>query len=125
MKSQYRKKVQKKKLYSEFVKVLNGLLGLSARESEVLSLLMSIDANWRPVIGSDKEKKNVLSTDNRKALMEETLISKNNLTKYLNVLKNKGLILGDSVLGYYINPMFMPKEISGIVEIVFTLDIER
>lgn len=123
MKSEYRKKVSRKKLYREFVRVLNGLLQLSDREAEVLSLLMGIDATWQPILG--KGTKNILSPDNRKALMRETLISKNNLTKYLQTLKDKGLLIGDSSQGFYINPMFMPKETANIIEIVFTLDIEN
>lgn len=123
MKSHYLKKIPRKHLHKEFIKVLNGLLQLSPREAEVLALLMGLDENWRPVLGN--EVKNILSTDNRRALMRETLISKNNLIKYINVLKEKGLLLGDSQEGYSINPMFLPKETSGIVEIVFTLDIEN
>lgn len=123
MKSQYRKKISKKHLYKEFVRVLNGLLQLSDREAEVLSLLMGIDANWRPVL--ETEKKNILSTDNRRALMEETRINKNNLTKYLNTLKEKGLLVGDADTGYSINSIFMPKQTGGIVEIVFILDFEN
>jgi len=123
MKSQYRKKISKQNLYREFVRVLNGLLQLSEREAEVLSLLMGIDANWKPVL--ETEQKNILSTDNRKALMQETRINKNNLTKYLSTLKEKGVLVGNSVEGYYINPIFMPKETSGIVEIVFIVDLEN
>jgi hypothetical protein len=123
MKSQYRKKISKKHLYKEFVRVLNGLLQLSDREAEVLALLMGIDANWRPVL--ETEKKNILSTDNRRALMEETRINKNNLTKYLNTLKEKGLLVGDSETGYSINSIFMPKQTGGIVEIIFILDFEN
>jgi len=84
---------------------------------------MGIDANWKPVL--ETEQKNILSTDNRKALMQETRINKNNLTKYLSTLKEKGVLVGNSVEGYYINPIFMPKETSGIVEIVFILDLEN
>jgi len=123
MKSQYRKKISKKNLYKEFVRVLNGLLQLSDREAEVLQLLMDIDAHWHPVLETDL--KNILSTDNRRALMKETRINKNNLTKYLNILKDKGILVGDKETGYYINPIFMPKETSGIVEIVFILDLEN
>ncbi len=123
MKSQYRKKISKKHLYREFVRVLNGLLQLSDREAEVLSLLMGIDANWYPVL--ETEIKNILSTDSRRALMKETRINKNNLTKYLNTLKEKGLLAGNSGEGYFINPIFMPKETGGIVEVVFVLDLEN
>lgn len=123
MKTQYRKKVNRKHLYKEFVRVLNGLLQLSERETEVLSLLMGIDANWYPVL--ENEKKNILSTDSRRALMKETRINKNNLTKYIGTLKDKGLLVGDQETGYYINPIFMPKETGGIVEIIFILDLEN
>jgi hypothetical protein len=123
MKTQYRKKVSKKHLFREFVKVINGLLQLSTRESEILALLMSIDYNWKPV--TETEVKNILSTDNRRALMQETRVNKNNLTKYINILRNKGLLIGGKEEGYYINPMFMPKDTSGIIEVVFVLDVEK
>lgn len=110
-------------MYKEFLRVLNGLLELSEREKEVLGILMSIDANWKPV--TENEIKNVLSTDNRRALMQETRVNKTNLTKYTSLFKRKGILVGDKTTGYYINPMFMPKETSGIVEIVFVLDLEN
>ena len=123
MKTQYRKKISRKHLFREFVKVLNGLLQLSDREAEVLSILMSIDANWRPVV--ETETKNILSTDNRRALMKETRVNKNNLTKYLSILREKGLLSGNNNEGYCITPMFMPKETAGIIEVIFVLDLEN
>lgn len=124
MKTQYRKKISKKKLYKEFVRVLNGLLQLSDREAEVLSLLMGIDAEWRPVLSVSGEK-DILSTDSRKALMKETRINKNNLSRYIRTLKEKGLIAGNKETGYTVNPMFMPKSTAGIVEIIFILDFNE
>lgn len=122
MKAQYRKKVSRKSLHREFIRVLNGLLQLTERESEILAILMDIDANWKPVV--EAEIKDILSTDSRKAIMRETVINKNNLTKYTTMFKKKGIIAGNDKEGHYINPMFMPKATSGIVEVVFVLDLE-
>lgn len=123
MKAQYRKKVSRKHLHKEFIKIINGLMQLTERESEVLAILMDIDTSWKPV--TPTETKNILSTDNRRALMKETRINKNNLTKYVTMFKKKGIIAGDESTGYYINTMFMPKDTAGIIEVVFILEMDK
>ena len=81
----FQKKVKKDKLYDEYVKILNGELQLSFREAEVFSLLLRINDEWADVIASTN---NILSTDIRKKIMEGTRITKTNLVKYINVLKD-------------------------------------
>lgn len=120
--NRYWKKIKPKHKYREFIKVINGNLHLSDREAEVLSLLMKIDDEWSPVF---TENKNILSTDYRRAIMKETRINKNNLTKYLNTLKEKGLIYANSLEGFEVTPMFMPNDTGDIIEIVFTLDFGK
>ena len=120
MMNQYKKKVTQKSRYIEFIKVMNGLLQLSDREAEVLSLLMKIDTEWSPVLN---ESKNILSTDFRKAIMEETLINKNNLSKYIKLLKDKGLLYLNDMEGYEVTPIFMPKQTGDYIELLFILDL--
>lgn len=119
MKNHFQKKIKAKNKHREFIKIMNGLLQLSDREAEVLSLLMKIDDEWSPVLS---EEKNVLSTDARRAIMKETRINKNNLTKYLNTLKEKGLVFQNEMGGYEVTPLFMPREAGDIIEVIFTLD---
>ena len=121
--NKYRKQIKPKNKYREFLKVLNGNLHLTDRELEIFSLLMRIDREWLPVL--DGEVKHIVSTDNRKAIMKETRVNKNNLTKYIGMLKEKGLLLSNSEGGVEVSPMFMPKETGEIIEIVFTLDMGK
>jgi len=121
--NKYRKQIKPKNKYREFLKVLNGNLHLTDRELEILSLLMKIDEEWVPVL--DGEIKNVISTDTRKAIMRETRVNKNNLTRYVGMLKEKGLLITTEDNGIVVSPMFMPKETGKIIEIVFTLDMGK
>lgn len=116
----YRKTVNKTEVYKEYINILNGLLKLSGKEMEVLSLLLEIEATKQPILGS---KQDLLCTDNRKALMKKTNINKNNLSKYLAVLKDRSIILKDDN-GNYINPLFIPDVVGNTSETVFVLDIE-
>ena len=121
MKNQYRKKIQKKNLYKEFLTVLNGLLRLSDREVELLSLLMQLDDEWKPLLDNNKD---ILTTDRRRFIIEKTGITKTNLSKYLKQLKDKGILIENSLGGTEINSVFMPKLTSGVVDITFTLETE-
>jgi hypothetical protein len=101
----FKKTIKSNHIYREYVNVLNGLLQLSGKECELLSLLLEIEFTKPTILG---KKSDLLSTDNRKALMEQTGVNKNNLSKYINILKHKRVILSDDN-GHYINGMFMPK----------------
>lgn len=103
--NQYEKKIKKNKLYKEFADLLNGKLQLSHRELELLTFLIKINSEWQPRI--EGEEKNLLSTDNRRLVMKETMINKSNLSKYINVLKDKGIVTHDGKQ-FYLNPMLVP-----------------
>lgn len=115
--NQYLKKVKDKNKYREFIKVLNGLLQLSDREVEVLSLLVKLDAEW-PI----DFHKNVLSTDSRKYVMSTTKVNKNNLTKYVTKFKSKGILDSTGYNTWGINNMFVPNTEDNKMEIKFILD---
>ena len=115
-----RRKVKQSSFYREYVRVLNGILELSPREIEIFSLLLRIDYEWRPILPGDI--KNILSSDNRKRVMRETLVNKNNLTKYINTLKEKGLVINTEEGGWQVAPQLLPNMVSGVVRILFILD---
>ena len=117
----YRKKVKQKHLYMEHLNILNGMLGLTTKELEVMSLLLKIAIEQKSAFGT---KVDILSTDNRKAIMHETRINKNNLSKYVALLKEKGVVMHDKD-GYYINKMFLPESTEGTLETLFILEIEQ
>ena len=117
----FKKTIKNKDIYKEYVNILNGLLQLSGKEMEVLSLLLEIEMTRPPILG---KKQDILSTDNRRALMDATGINKNNLSMYIKVLKDKGIIREDNN-GHYINTMFIPDIKDNVSETVFILNLEK
>ena len=88
-----------------------------------MTLLIKLDVEWQPVF--EGEVKNVNSTISRKTVMKETRINKNNLTKYIKFLKDKGLLIDNGEDGLVVNPMFLPKETDNKIEVLFTLDFSE
>ena len=118
----FRKILPKKKLYSEYVKIMNGIFGLSKREAEIYSFMVMLDSEWRPL--SDTDYKDILSTSNRRLIIRECNIQKTNLTRFVNILKHKGLLYINKQGGYEIpQPIALDIE-NDIVEIVFTLETD-
>lgn len=118
-----KKLIKKKNLYKEYLKIMNGILQLSYRESEILSLLMMIDMEWQPLVPA--EYKNVLSTDNRRKVMAETRINKNNLSKYAAMFKDKGLVVKNEKGGWEISKKLLPVVKNNVIDITFLLEIEN
>jgi hypothetical protein len=100
----FRKKIRSKNSYKEYVRILNGILGLSNREMELFYLLLEINDTNKPVLGSYQ---NILSTDIRRAIMKETRVNKSNLVKYINALVDKRILI-KSDDGYILNEFFKP-----------------
>lgn len=117
----YRKKIKKKNLYRHFLALTNSLLQLTDRELDVLALLLQIQEEQPKFLNKSKD---ILSTDNRRLIMSETRVNKNNLSKYVKNMKDKGIILKDEN-GHYINGMFIPDLKNGLAEILFVLELER
>ena len=118
----FQKVVKKRNLYRQIAKVLNGLNDLSPREMEIFGILLKINDNWRPLLQTDT--KNILTRETRKAIMKETMVNKNNLSKYLSMLKDKGLIVRNVHDGWEIPEMFVPNTEDDMVKINFTIGIE-
>lgn len=119
--NQYLKSVKSKNKYREFLKVLNGVLQLSDREVDVLSILLQLDVEW----GNNFNLKNILSTDSRKAVMSSTKINKNNLTKYIVKFKSLGILRNTTDKTWIVNEMFVPQIENNKVTISFILDINE
>ena len=117
----FRKKLKQKKLFTEYVRIMNGVFGLSKRESEVYSFVLKLDSEWHPV--SDRDFKNVFSTSNRRLIVRECGINKTNLSRFISVLKNKGLITVNPDGGYEIPSSIAIDLNDKIIEIVFTLEV--
>jgi len=109
-----RKKVSNDSLYTEYVNILNGVLQLSNREAEVLSFILAIDGSG---------EKSINSKNARNAITQYLSISEPNLSKYLNTLKSKGLIVRDPESKWVVNKYIRPDIVGGILEITITLDL--
>ncbi len=117
----FRKKIPLKKLYSEYVKMMNGYFGLSKREAEVYSFIVKLDSEWKPI--SDKDIKDVLSTTNRKLIIRECNINKTNLSRLVAKLIDQGLIVYTADHCYELPSAIALDISSGIVETTFTFEI--
>ena len=115
-----RKKIANKDLYAEYVKILNGVLQLSNRVSEVFAFVLAAD-HWFP--------NNINHKEVRKAITQKLNIPESNLSKYLRVLKDKKLIIKSSnnkwIVNDNIRPMIVENEESKekIVEVSITLNV--
>ena len=109
-----RKKVSNTSLYTEYVNILNGVLQLSKREAEVLSFILAIDGSG---------ERSINSKNARTAITGYLSVSEPNLSKYLNTLKTKGLIVRDLDNKWVINKYIRPDIVGGILEVTITLDL--
>jgi hypothetical protein len=94
------KKVDKDKFYLDFVNILNGVLQLSNREVEVLSYLFKADSVGFEDNVNDKKVRNIIKSD--------LGISEANLSRYLNTIKGKGLIVKSDKNKWVINDNIRP-----------------
>jgi hypothetical protein len=108
-------------IYKKYVEVLNSLFGLAEREMDVFASLLKIDMEW----GSD-EPKDIIDTRSRKQLMKETLINKNNLSKYVGKLKSlKIIIYNNDKDGWIINKNLVPTLQDNKFNVNFVLQIRE
>jgi len=117
----FRKKVSQKKLFSEYVKIMNGIFGLSKREAEIYSFILKIDSEWRPI--SSNDFKNILSTTNRRLIIRECNINKTNLSRLIIDLRNSGLVELNVDGGYEIPSSIALSPDNKLIEVVFTLEV--
>jgi len=118
--NKYVKRIKEKNKYIEFLKILNGNIHLSDRELFTLALLIQIDKEWRPLFAGDY--KNVNSTDNRRSIMKEGMLSRHTLSNFVRKYRDRGILIKNEDGGLELDKMFIPKEVGKIIEIVFTLD---
>ncbi len=117
------KTVEKDSLCREFIEILNGILQLTEREKDLLLLLIELDINSPKIPGYNK---NVVSTENRKYLRDKTGVTNDNLSRYLQKLKDKGLVVkGKADDEWYVNPAVIPEIIGDRVQITIVLKINK
>ena len=117
-----KKKVSKANLFAEYAKILNGVLELSPRELEVFSFLLFKDSETDTGLFNYKDR-NINIKPIRKELIHNLKITEANLSRYLRVLKDKGLIVRGQT-GWVINDLIRPVVKDKVFELKFILEVE-
>jgi len=96
------KQVKRNNLYSEYVGVLNGVLGLTNRQAQVLSILLDLTLTT-PVIDG---KKNILTKEYRRLIIDKIGIGYCNLSTVLRKFKDDGILINND--GWSIAEQYIP-----------------
>lgn len=115
------KTVTKDTLIYEFLKSINGILGITERELELLAKLVEFDVTYDPSSG---ESKNVCSSKNRKIIKQNLGITPDNLSRYLTKFKNKGILIkGKADDELFVNKILIPEIIKDRVQLTIIFKI--
>ena len=117
------KTVDRKDLYKEFLNSLNGILQLTNREQDLVIVLLELQINSTKLPGY---KGNLISAENRKYIRSVTGITNDNLSRYLNKFKSKGIIIkGKADDDWMMNPAVIPEIIGDRVQITLVLNLNK
>lgn len=116
------KKVNKSQLVKEFVSSLNGILGLTNRELELLQFLINDELNSSNTSLIDID---VTSTENRKIINNVLGITADNLSRYIKKFRQKGILIRDKINNSdKVNPVLIPEVIKDRVQLTIILRID-
>ena len=116
------KTVTNNTLIFEFLRSLNGILNITNREMELLAKLVEMDMKYDPSL---LENKNVVSTKNRKIIMNDLKLTADNLSRYIKRFKEKGILVrGKADDEIFVNKALIPEIIKDRVQLtlIFKLD---
>lgn len=116
--NKYQKTIKRKNKYREFIKVLNGILKLSARQVDILVAVMEIDSTMSD---EEFEEKGLINRRTRKKIMLDENIVKTNLSRFMASFKELGIIVETNEGKLYLNPLFKPKEEPDRITVEFIL----
>lgn len=117
----FSKLVNKDTIYREFLNSLNGLLKLTEKELQVLSIILTVS----PEVRTYDEYTNVVSTNIRRKIMKETGINKANLSTFIKSFIKKKLLIKDSITNaIWINRAIIPIIQDGKATISIVLKID-
>lgn len=88
------KTIPQDKLSYEFLHSLNGIIGLTVRELEILSRFLDLHMS---AIKNKTTKKAVDCTEHRRKIINEFRVSKENLSRYIKTYKEKQLFVKDRI----------------------------
>lgn len=104
------KTVNEDRVPYEFLHSLNGIIGLTERQMQIFAALIKLR------LEDLKNKKGELRldrTENRNELVNKEGISRPNLSKYIDVYLNKGLLVKNANGWLFISKALMPEIIGG------------
>ena len=120
--NQFVKTITSDKLCFEFLRSLNGLIGLTDRELSILSVIMNLN------IEESRKTKQVSVSDNadiRKFLMSTERVTKDNLSRYMKGFKEKGLMtFNHRIDRWTLNKALVPNISNKSVQVSMILKIK-
>jgi hypothetical protein len=124
----FKKKIRRNRLYKEYVTLFNGFHKLSERELDVFAVFVKLDYNQRTEYHSFEGKDyDLVSKENRRLIISETLINKANLSRYIKSLKKTNALVSDNGINWRVNdnimrPLFFDSK---TVSLIFTFEIDE
>lgn len=116
------KSVPDNELITEFLHALNGILKLTDRELELMATFIKMDIEYEKI---PDIAKNVANTKNRKWIIENLGITKDNLSRYIKSFKEKGILkAGPAEDELTVNKALIPIVIGDRVQITVILKIK-
>lgn len=116
------KTVSNEELIPEFLQALNGILRLTDRELELMATLIKMDMEY---VKEPNTNKNVANRYNRKYIIENLGITKDNLSRYIKSFKEKSiLIAGPAEDELSVNKALIPVVIGDRLQLTIILRIK-
>ena len=117
------KQIEKKELYSEFLKALNGITDLPKRELQLLTMLVQLQAE--PQLSDNDPENGVISGNNRKYIEKELGITQDNQSRYFKKFKEIGyLVKGKFDRQWEVNQVLVPQIIKDRIQLTIILRIK-
>ena len=117
------KTVTEDRVCYEFMHSLNGIIGLTERELQVFSVLLSMRLKD---IKTKNPRLSIDRAENRKRIINEYRIGKENLSRYIKKYRKKGLIYTTKYGNNVIMDALLPQVVGGkTVQVTMILKINQ
>ena len=117
------KTIPTNKVYTEYLRSINGILELTDREIQLLGYMMEIQVKIS--LKTNDIIKSITATPIRKQIFKELGISKSNYINYLKTYKSKGLLIKVNEDSYFVNDKIFPIIIGDRVQITIVLKLDE
>jgi hypothetical protein len=116
------KSVDRDQLIPEFLHTMNGILGLTGRELQLMEALIKFDMDYQEQPNTNK---NIANRQNRKWITENLGITKDNLSRYIKAFKEKGILkVGPAEDELCVNKALIPIIIGDRLQLTIILKIK-